>query len=134
MSMIKYYHTQMTLLHLNGGTFFKPLFFEFPDDAGAITASQELNIMLGSALKLSVQSTKLDTNTTDFYFPAGTWCDVFRNLTTTSCMVVTAGAETKTLSTLAYEFYLHLRAGYIVPMQDGVNQNYYKNITTTANQ
>jgi len=133
MSMIKYYHTQLTLLHMNGGTFFKPLFFEFPDDAGAITASQELNIMLGSALKLSVQSAALDTNSTDFYFPAGTWCDVFRNMTTTGCMTITAGQETKTLSTLAYEFYLHLREGYIVPMQDGVNLNKYSNITTTAN-
>jgi len=133
MSMIKYYHTQLTLLHMNGGTFFKPLFFEFPDDAGAITASQELNIMLGSALKLSVQSTALDTNSTDFYFPAGIWCDVFRNMTTTGCMTIIAGQETKTLSTLAYEFYLHLREGYIVPMQDGVNLNKYSDITTTAN-
>jgi alpha-glucosidase (family GH31 glycosyl hydrolase) len=90
--------------------------------------------MLGSALKLSVQSSVLDKNSTDFYFPEGTWCDVFRNSTTSSCMTVAAGGETKPLSTLAYEFYLHLRAGYIVPMQDGVNQNKFLNITTTTAQ
>jgi hypothetical protein len=33
--------------------------------------------MLGSALKLGIQSTILNQNTTEFYFPKGIWCDVF---------------------------------------------------------
>ena len=39
MSLIKYYHTELTYLHLHGGSFFKPLFFEFPDDQAALDAS-----------------------------------------------------------------------------------------------
>jgi alpha-glucosidase (family GH31 glycosyl hydrolase) len=61
MSLIKYYHTELTYLHLNGGTFFKPLFFEFPDDAAAMEASQEYNFMLGSAIKLGIL-TNMGTN------------------------------------------------------------------------
>jgi hypothetical protein len=93
MSLIKYYHTELTYLHLNGGTFFKPLFFEFPESVPALDASQELNIMLGSALKLGVQSTKLNQNFTEFTFPEGVWCDVFRNSSTDSCTTITTGKE-----------------------------------------
>jgi len=32
LSMIRYYYTQMAMANLNGGAFYKPLFFEFPDD------------------------------------------------------------------------------------------------------
>jgi hypothetical protein len=55
---------------------FKPLFFEFPDDEGSLDASQELNVMLGSAIKLSVNSNTLNKNETDFYFPPGRWCSL----------------------------------------------------------
>ena len=116
MSLIKYYHTELTFLHLNGGTFFKPLFFEFPNSDAAMNASQELNIMLGSSLKLAVLSNNLGQNTTDFTFPVGLWCDVFRNSTTDSCSTFIAGNEVKNLDTKAYDFYLHLREGHIIPM------------------
>lgn len=33
--------------------------------------------MLGDALKLSINSNTLDQNTTEFYFPDGTWCNLF---------------------------------------------------------
>jgi hypothetical protein len=58
LGMIRYYQTQLTHIHRNGGAFYKPMFFEFPDDAGAYEALQ-LNIMLGSSIKLSVQSTNV---------------------------------------------------------------------------
>lgn len=60
--MIRYYHTQITKLHLEGGTFFKPLFFSFPDDPGAYE-NQENNIMLGDALKLSILTNALGQET-----------------------------------------------------------------------
>ena len=64
------------MLSQDGGAFYKPLFFEFPGEAGAYE-NQELNIMLGSAAKLGIQSKATDVNTTDFYFPEGLWCDVY---------------------------------------------------------
>lgn len=41
------------------GPFFNPMFFQFPDDSNAFYDTH-LNIMLGTALKLSVQTEKLN--------------------------------------------------------------------------
>jgi alpha-glucosidase (family GH31 glycosyl hydrolase) len=127
MHMIRYYHTQLTMLNLEGGAFFKPLFFEFPDDALAYTESQEDNIMLGKGLKLSINAQTLDKNSTDFYIPTGTWCSVFDS----SPCVVSTGKKV-TLQTKAYNKYVHLRDGYIVPMQDGKDLVLNQKVTTTA--
>lgn len=51
--LIRYYYTQLSMVQTSGGAFYKPLFFEFPDEAGAYN-DQELNIMLGSGVKLGV--------------------------------------------------------------------------------
>jgi len=74
--MIRYYYTELTSNSIIGGGFFKPLFFAYPNDDGALDAPQELNVMLGDALKLSINSNTLNKNDTDFYFPAGYWCNV----------------------------------------------------------
>jgi len=74
--MIRYYYTELSKIHKSGGTLYKPLFFEFPDDESAYL-DQSYNVMLGSALKLGINTFALDQNTTAFRFPTGTWCDVF---------------------------------------------------------
>jgi len=51
--LIRYYYTQLSMLSEQGGAFFKPLFFEFPEEAGAYL-NQTTNVMLGSSLKLGV--------------------------------------------------------------------------------
>lgn len=112
-SMIKYYYTQMSLLSQGQhGAFYKPLFFEFPNDPIAYR-DPELNIMLGQGLKLSVLSNELDKNSTDFYFPQGIWCDIMKPYD--PCFDQTQGGEIHALGSKAYEFGLHLRDGYIVP-------------------
>ncbi len=63
-------------MHSFGGSFFKPLFFEWVSDPLAYK-NVEINILLGSALKASIQVTSIDETlfpTTDYYFPEGTWC------------------------------------------------------------
>ena len=70
--LVRYYYTQMSLISQEGGAFYKPLFFEFPNDQEAYK-NEIYNIMLGSTMKLSVQSNK-NQNNTYFYFPQGTWC------------------------------------------------------------
>lgn len=63
-----------------GGTFFKPVFFEFPEEEGAYDY-MSLNAMLGSSIKLSLQSdTVYHGRNWNFYSPVGVWCDIF-NLT-----------------------------------------------------
>jgi len=37
----------------------------------------EYNIMIGSALKLSMNSNDSFANSSTFYFPPGYWCNVF---------------------------------------------------------
>jgi alpha-glucosidase (family GH31 glycosyl hydrolase) len=125
-SMIRYYYTEMTLLSVTGGAFYKPLFFEFPNEPAAYE-NQELNVMLGSALKLGIQSKATNVNTTEFYFPTGLWCDVFNTIDPAENCVESQAGESHNKSSLAYEFYLHLRGGYIAPLQDAE----YYNVRTT---
>jgi alpha-glucosidase (family GH31 glycosyl hydrolase) len=76
---IRYYYTQLTLMQQGMiGTFYKPLYFEFPNDSNAY-ADTERNIMIGDALKLSVVSNELGTEYANFYFPTGTWCDLLKD-------------------------------------------------------
>lgn len=118
--MIKYYYTQTFLGSVYGnGPFFNPMFYEFPDDLNAFNDVQ-YNIMLGPALKLSVNSNKLGQNSTTFYFPAGTWCNVFNS--SDPCITGTKGSYVNK-QTKAFDFYLHLYQGNIVPMQDATTLN-----------
>jgi len=52
--------------------------------------------MLGPSLKLSVQSGALKQNSTTFYFPTGTWCDVYCNGADAAACCVDASAGGKT--------------------------------------
>jgi alpha-glucosidase (family GH31 glycosyl hydrolase) len=70
-------------------TVYKPLFFEFPDDAGAFSDVAN-NVMIGPALKTSINAKSVSQPTTDFYFPAGTWCSLFEPIG--ECMTFNASA------------------------------------------
>jgi alpha-glucosidase (family GH31 glycosyl hydrolase) len=129
--MIRYYYTQLSGLSAAGGAFYKPLFFEFPNDSNALIAPQEYNIMLGKDLKLSINSNKLGQDTTDFYFPAGQWCDVWNKEGAAGCFISPSTGEFKTLPTKAYDFYLHLREGSLVPMQNGTELAKTMNVSST---
>jgi len=45
------------------------------------------------------------------------WCDVYL-VDDVTCFESPAGGQTRNLPSLAYQFYLHLRAGHMVPIQD----------------
>lgn len=75
--------------------------------------------MLGSALKLGVNSDVLDQNETSFLFPKGTWCDIY--IPENKCYVNNDdNSASEMLPSKAYDFHLHLRGGFIVPMQDAI--------------
>jgi len=80
-SLIRYYYTEMILLSGGGGSFFKPLYFVngFDDvtaNPGINNASLSNNFMLGDALKVGVLADDVGKDTSQFYFPAGTWCSM----------------------------------------------------------
>lgn len=117
--LVNYYYTQLSF---GNGAVYKPLFFEYPDDINAFQNTTD-NVMIGDSLKLSVLSTTTDKNSSEFYFPAGLWCNVFNG--TEKCFQSTG--EVQTRRTLAYDSYLHLKEGKIVPM---VNATKYKSMNT----
>ena len=52
-NLLRYYYTEMSFHSREGGSFIKPLFFEFPEDNSTVW-DQENNFMVGSALKVGV--------------------------------------------------------------------------------
>jgi len=78
MSLIRYYYSEMSHVQRYGGAFFKPLFFEFPDDPEAY-GHQVRNVMLGSHLKLGIIPDFGHSGASDYqiFFPKGMWCEVF---------------------------------------------------------
>lgn len=116
LSLIRYYHTEMIKVSENGGTFFKPLFFEFPNDDGAYLA-QTYNAMAGSALKLAFNSENI-TDTSEFYYPQGTWCNV---ITTANYSVKCTTADSSKNISMASglgDTYAELRSSKIIPFQN----------------
>jgi hypothetical protein len=49
-------------------------------------------------------------------------------------MDIAAGNETQELASKAYDYHVHLREGFIIPMQNGPVQNKHMNITNTYQQ
>jgi alpha-glucosidase (family GH31 glycosyl hydrolase) len=119
-SLIRYYYSNLFDISVNGkGTFYKPLFFEFPDDNAAYS-DIVYNVMLGSALKLSINPESLSLRTKEYYFPAGTWCSIDGTEAIGSCFTSATGVK-KNFTSTPVDYQLHIRAGYIVPMQDTKN-------------
>ena len=100
--VIRYYYTSMYAISLEGGAFFKPIAFDYPDDAYAYTEIAN-NIMLGDALKLSIQVSDLTKTQTNYYFPVGRWCEIFPSPTsaTNDCFTSAGGHSVQFASTLS---------------------------------
>ena len=136
LSLIRYMYTQMNIVQNEGGAYYKPLFYEYPNDDAAYD-NQELNIMLGPSLKLGIQSKSMSVES-QFYYPAGRYCEVFCKREKNCCYTYETGQEV-TLPTLAFNYYLDLRAGHIIPMQNAtriasLDHDVQKNITTHSMQ
>jgi hypothetical protein len=113
--LIRYYYTQMSIVQQEGGAFYRPLFFDYPNDDQAYE-NQQLNVMLGPSLKLGIQSTALTTST-EFYYPAGRYCSVFCKFEVDCCKEYKTGQQVS-LPSYAFNFYLDLIAGHLIPMQN----------------
>lgn len=103
----------MSMISKDGGTFFRPLFFDFPTDSNAYL-NQTHNVMLGPGLKASFQSTENATKT-HYYFPDGVWCSVFQK--NSPCLT---GPRIQELPSEIFETFTHIKDGNIVPLQSDV--------------
>lgn len=124
LALLNYYYTELTMIHEEGGAFYRPLFFDFPDDKNTYV-NQTNNIMLGSALKLSIGGDILDEDTSYYYFPEGTWCSVANE--TGGCV---DGPNTYELPSRIYQAFVHIKDGAIIPAQIDL-AGHDSNITTT---
>ena len=106
--LYRYMATWTYVLSQQGGTLYKPLYFEFPDDPGAYSGN---NVMIGPSLKVQ-SSVDLVNNTTEFYFPKGLWCSVY---TVEPCLNIDQG---KNITLPSANFSAHLREGFIIPLQN----------------
>lgn len=117
-ALIPYLYSHMLSIRFVGGTYFKPVFFEFPNNATAYGI--ENTFMLGSALKVSQTVNKLGNSWELFYFPEGMWCPLWNmhepclNVTENGFLNMTATADVS---------HLHLREGHIAPMVNVTGKN-----------
>jgi len=116
-SLLPYWYTLFHHVHIRGGTVLRPLFFEFPSDANTYEIDKQ--VMLGPAFLISpvVDESKVSL---DVYFPQTRWYDYFTR-------VAIENVGWMTLDTPLDKINLHVRGGYIIPMQQG-------GMTTTASR
>lgn len=115
LALVPYYYTEMSMISKSGGAFYRPMFFDFPEDPNAYL-NQTHNVMLGSGMKASFQSTENETVTeTDYYFPNGIWCSVFNK--SGGCVT---GPSIERLPSRIYQYYAHIKDGAILPLQTDV--------------
>lgn len=125
--MIRYLYTEYSNISKDGGALFMPLWFDwqYGMSSSHVNYSSANDFMLGSALKVSILVGTLNQNTTSFYFPIGTWCSLLNPK-----LKCDSGDEDRNvdLQSKAYDSYVHLRNGKIIPWQDatslGINSIY----------
>jgi alpha-glucosidase (family GH31 glycosyl hydrolase) len=90
-SVLRFIYSSFHVIGKYGGAFFKPLFYEFQEDPATFEDdSTEVNIMLGNALKLSIQTRDLEIVSTEYLFPSSRWCQVFPSFDKTKCWDTTS--------------------------------------------
>lgn len=112
-SLIRYMYTEYSNIAEEGGVFFKPIYFEEEFHDMDSQPNILYDFMIGSALKASVNSNQLNTNYTNFWMPKGTWCDIYHPKD--RCFSEDKSGSHYNWSSKAYDSYLHLRQGYIMP-------------------
>jgi hypothetical protein len=125
--MISFFHGIKT----TGGAFYKPLFFDYPNDLYAYEYLDQ-NTMLGESIKFSFNPSMNFDEEAKFYFPEGRWCQVYpEEKEKNPCQDFADskgfmpgpkdGQGNYTPLKNGFELYfLHMKAGAIVPYQEAV--------------
>ena len=121
-SLLRYFYTQMYFSSINGGAFFQPLFFQFPDVDELIENPKVLNqqIMLGPAILFNPILEETEKNV-KFAFPNENW-----NVFPTGKSVYKKKDNPQNLEYLELpgrfsDLHLFVRGGFIVPFYDILN-------------
>ena len=117
-SLLRHIYTQHMLVAMDGGMYFKPVFFEFPNDPYAYLGVDN-TFMIGRALKVTPILTE-NTKSVETYFPNCNWFslsngeqDVFYNPRAKEGVNITVNA-----SIHKHYINVHVRGGSIVVRQD----------------
>jgi alpha-glucosidase (family GH31 glycosyl hydrolase) len=111
--LLNYIYTLMFTHAQNGGVWFKPAFFEYPDDRNLSEIHSADNFMLGSDILVHPVLTP-STTSIQAYFPLDYWYDFFSGQFVNSTI-----SQTITLNTtLPDHIRMHVRGGSIIPTLD----------------
>jgi alpha-glucosidase (family GH31 glycosyl hydrolase) len=117
-SLIRYLYTELFFISLNGGTFFKPLFFEFPEDSELFERIEE-SFMFGKAfLMIPIYSDKEDSIIS--YFPNANWNNFPSGKNIVNYNNTVGGVEV-ILNGSFDVIHLYMRGGQIIPRQETLN-------------
>ena len=120
----RYQYSYIHRASTDGKVYFKPLFFDYPNDSQAYNRIEH-NILLGDSVKLS--PILEDTLTTSFYFPdnKARWCPIWPGKIN-NCF---KGSSEQKQATINYDdVWVHIKSGSIIPMQLGNLTNVPKNL------
>lgn len=111
-ALLPYLYSHMMQISYGGGSYLKPVFFEFPLNTETYDSSYN-TFMIGRSLKVSQTIDKLGSKETNFYFPAGSWCPVWNM--SEPCIGGDSPMSVP-LRDSADVSNLHLREGFFAPM------------------
>jgi hypothetical protein len=118
-SLMRYIYSSFHGIGAHGGSFFKPLFYEFQDELNVFDDySLQTNIQLGHALKLSIQTRDIEQESTEYLFPASRWCQVMPTIDPKKCWDTTPAGGDKAVQRMDSDiasYQVHLRGGRIIP-------------------
>lgn len=109
--LLPYFYTLSYKIHVSGGTFMRPLWFEFPNDTNGNIDEIEDQFMIGPSLLVSPVVHE-GRNYVDAYFPSGQWYDIFSD----GKPLRSSGERVRLEAPLDY-IPAHLRGGHIIPTQ-----------------
>ena len=109
----QYQYSNLHKASTDGSIYFKPMFYNFPDDSKNYN-DVEKNILLGDSVKLSAVVDQVTVQT--FYFPgtSTTWCPIWPKYKF-DCY---SGKSTQVMSDVKNdEMLVHIKSGSIIPLQ-----------------
>ena len=116
-SLMNYYYSNMFESVLTGGAWWKPAFFDYPEDQNLVSQATK-SFMVGDAL---IVHPVLQPGVTSFsaYFPNDIWYDFFSGIE----LPISTGNQWVSLTDdLPGVINMHIRGGFIVPTLDNSNQ------------
>jgi alpha-glucosidase (family GH31 glycosyl hydrolase) len=113
-SLINFFYSHMFMLSLEGGTFFRPSFFNYPGDVSLQYTHAQEQFMLGNEL-LVHPVLKDGVSVLEAYFPA----DIWYNWYTGRRVITTANRTTFLDAPVNGTINIHIRGGTVITRNDG---------------